>query len=739
LSVDKLIGMTRLEVEPGVFSPHAPAGDNGSPSTISGIPHFFSPDFGLAQHPRIFDGRLVWLTTGYNSPVRVHRFDLNAGTYADADRVWTIPTQSAAQELKFQRVGYPKLAFSPDGRFLYVSGMYDGWYGPSSFAVHRLDTKQADPKTVFVGVEKKPGSDNAHFQRPEGLDVDEQGRVFVCDFTSNRIQVFGADAKFLRTIRISQPYLVRVDRRRGGIYVLHVDKSARAPQWMLTRLKSVDDPTPTAQTVISGDMSVYGKKNNELLMAVDAWAENPRVWVTPNSFNVQMYEDREKNFVKLLDFHEAVKQAGLVPHMMNAGNDRSIIASKVSADATTERLYYHGMARDAIRYDLAGGKHALQRMPSGDFYADRGFDARGFLYTHVDGSVTRHDPRVNFVEVPFDYGTLGTDSSRELYVGNCQGVLPLKDQAAGKGFCNGMGVNARGDVAVASPIFYVPKFDDKDVETIALGDDTGGGFSNLVSHRKTAFAAWQGDIAKALQRGEKVYSVKLTPGRVLAGDTIWTFDWTGELRGEDVIPGMRLVAGVQIDAEGCLYTMFDKPRLVGGKPFLTGRVSGAGAPMPGAPVTGTFIKTPPNGAKVLMREAPMPMSSWPQRPEDVVGGWVEGAEWLYAGVGPVGGSPKSSSRHCTDWYGRSFVPENYRQAVGVLDVNGNLIMHVGRYGNADSGGPNAKVKIGGDEIAFTNVFGLTATDKYLCVSDLGSDRIVVLRLNYHVEEFVPVK
>jgi hypothetical protein len=38
-----------------------------------------------------------------------------------------------------------------------------------------------------------------------------------------------------------------------------------------------------------------------------------------------------------------------------------------------------------------------------------------------------------------------------------------------------------------------------------------------------------------------------------------------------------------------------------------------------------------------------------------------------------------------DWHKRSFVPEAYRHLIGVLDANGNSILHLGQYGNFDDG------------------------------------------------------
>jgi hypothetical protein len=120
--------------------------------------------------------------------------------------------------------------------------------------------------------------------------------------------------------------------------------------------------------------------------------------------------------------------------------------------------------------------------------------------------------------------------------------------------------------------------------------------------------------------------------------------------------------------------------------------------------------------------------------------WVENAEWMYAGASPVQytGCTCPTSRFHLDWFRRTFVPETYRHSIGVLDANGNLIMHLGQYGNFDSWqGPKSRIRVGGDDIAMLVPRFISGTDNYLCFYDWG-ERIAVLKLNYHTEETVPI-
>ena len=95
-----------------------------------------------------------------------------------------------------------------------------------------------------------------------------------------------------------------------------------------------------------------------------------------------------------------------------------------------------------------------------------------------------------------------------------------------------------------------------------------------------------------------------------------------------------------------------------------------------------------------------------------------------------------------DRYGRVFAPESHRSSVAVLDTNGNFVLRLGRYGNADSGrGPDSPIKVGAPEIALAYCTYLAADSGrrrlYLC--DQGNSRIVGVRLEYEREVTLPVK
>ena len=78
----------------------------------------------------------------------------------------------------------------------------------------------------FVMAFGKPGNADGKFNRPEGLAVDAQDRIYVADSCNHRVQIFSSDGKWLRSFgkagsgrsEFSYPYDVRVDGA-GRIYV----------------------------------------------------------------------------------------------------------------------------------------------------------------------------------------------------------------------------------------------------------------------------------------------------------------------------------------------------------------------------------------------------------------------------------------------------------------------------------------------------------------------------------------
>jgi hypothetical protein len=188
---------------------------------------------------------------------------------------------------------------------------------------------------------------------------------------------------------------------------------------------------------------------------------------------------------------------------------------------------------------------------------------------------------------------------------------------------------------------------------------------------------------------------------------------------------------------------------VNGVPFLKGKSGNLGSDKPldrtnRNPWMATHVKVPGKGAKFLLRKAAVKLDPLPTRPVDWAGTglkspatWVEGAYWMYPGATPTsrGGCTCPSSRPHLDWFKRSYVPEGYRHSIGILDTNGNLIMHMGSYGNHDDA---LAMKPDTEDVRLTLPRFIGGTDNYMAFDDWG-ERLTVLKIGYHAEESAPVK
>ena len=364
----------------------------------------------------------------------------------------------------------------------------------------------------------------------------------------------------------------------------------------------------------------------------------------------------------------------------------------------------------------------------GRFHPDR-------ASTFVDHLGGVHKGTLAYTEVPYDYG-------EEIRV--LRGGIPVKDQPGAKFFQDGFGVDMRGNVAEQCNIYYVPRMEDEGRTLMDAGHAARE--QRGIGDGGSRYAGFRRYVEEAEKRGEEMYAIRRVPGIPLAGGTIWTFASSGELRQECAVIAAGCILGAQMDEDGYLYFATSHGKMINGKVFLSGRGGNLGTDDPLdkvnlTPLTYTYIKARPKDVQWLLPHAPVPLDVPPARPTDLVSwgpfgyqgspAWVEGAEWMYAGYSPgvPAGCTCPATRAHLDWFKRSYLPEAYRYSIAILDTNGNLIMHLGRYGNLDD---VLRAKKGSEDIPLTLPRFICGTDNYLAFDDWG-ERLVVLKLNYHTE------
>ncbi len=616
----------------------------------------------------------------------------------------------------------PRLAASPDGRTVYMVGLEtSSKHGVAQPVVLSFPLDGKEKAKVFAGKMNAHGSDDTHLNQPRDVACDASGRVYVADELNGRVQVFSDKGELLKSIKAFSPHAVQIHQKTGAVYVAHAGRERGKRTERVTKFK----PFPALseefhQDGVGGDAFV-----------LDSWSARPRLWLGRQGSrervsNLIVWEETGNGFKPLIDFNaRAKKDAGTNYHGRWSGDNHGAHAN---CDPTRERVH---LGRHKS-FDLRTGKF-LGDLSVGRRIGDNiAFDKRGYMHIEYGYShVARVDPdrKASGMEVPYDYG-----EEKDGWIG------PISLPRVGR-HPYGMGVNMRGDVAVVLGTEKIPKMETE--QALNTGRSARVGPLGMTGGTYNATTEFFRALAEDEKRGITVPFVPRRPGHPLGFGTIWTWDSSGEEREQmTVIAGQR-INGVQMDEDGKLYFSNARLRMRNGKPFLEERAVRQGTDERITPFTGTYMKTTGTKVRFLCRDAAIPMNPWPTRQPDLSGPWgysgygtripvwVEGAEWFCAGASPMKPSDCScyQLRAHLDWYKRSYVPELYRHSIGILDTNGNLVMHAGEYGNYDSTR---------DRIASTFIRFVSGTDNYLCFEDWG-ERLTVLKLSYHAEETVGIK
>ncbi|MCK6470542.1 MAG: hypothetical protein L6R28_02240 [Planctomycetes bacterium] len=634
-------------------------------------------------------------------------------------------------------------AFSPDGKTLYLGGY--GWTGILGRAhewlngIAKIDYAADAPPELFAGSMKQGdyGSSEGQFKWAVSIAVDAKGRVYAADHLNSRIQVFAPEGKFLKAIPVERPAFVGVHHKTGEIYALSwrygsddPNLSPRVPKPIYTRFGPLEDPKVRMAIPLkilkgynNGTSSRMEGGGMEFVAALDSYVEPPVLWLTPG-----------KGEAPLLLVE---KDGALAVKRDFAADIRRDVVRAEPPIIQRQRLYvnpadgklYVGEADSGV---MKSFKQLVELDPETNKAKpiDLPFDAEdmcigldGLFHLRTDLVVARYQPKT-WREVPWDYGeecaSVGFGAGDGKRASLMSGlVLPATGRMAWW-HMGGMAVSPRGHLVVTC--CNPATFSKPGSTTAPAGTPEGDakrGFQGIVAAQK--------------------YKPRLYPGRAVGWEThLW--DKYGKLVAEDATQGMDFSDGVNIDNEDNLYFLSNKNRSVDGKPYPVG-------------TAGTLIKLRAGKAKGINFTAAVPVpaekAATPDRPADFAGGgWAEGVEWMYGGVGLNNMACICwNARPALDLYARSFAPEINHRSVAVLDTAGNLILRVGRYGNIDDGvplvpegGPAKPRALGGDEVALVfPAYLATHSDRRLFIADAGNSRIASVKLAYHTEETIKLR
>jgi hypothetical protein len=682
-------------------------------------------------------------------------------------------------------------ALAPDGRTLYLSGfVFARAIGHASAdittcagwdvcpVVMKMDLTRDDPMQVFVGGVKTEecGSGPRQFNAPTCVTTDPQGRVYVADYLNDRVQVFSPAGELLKSIPSKRPAWVRVHQKSGEIYVfswLVGTAQSSAPdeeEKVIRKRSSGDGPKPTLTVlgplpearqqlvadlplpVINGQSFRYGTTFYQSFAELDSWAEPATFWLVqdwqqrnvitasrPQESNITIHRLEGGKVVPVLDFEKAIEKSNIRPVVHSAQRQRLYANPKTGRVYLTEGDAFEGKSfKEIWELNPETGKIRNIQLP---FDAeDMCFDSEGLAYLRTVNLVVRYDPTGEWREVPWDYG----EERKPVHTSACgdrragAAVSGLALPANGGWHHGGMWVSSRGHLVVAC----------------GYNVESGNVGKILKARKKDEVVTLPKGLNEAATDGGKAYEPKIFPGRNLGGrggpNLLHIWDRKGQLVCEDVLPGFcDTPLGVAIDNEDSVTLLAPPTRIFDGERFYND-------------LSGTLIKVRPGKAKIVSMNAltiPSLLDKRPARSPDFVSGiqgeaWIDGADWMYGGVGWFGknrgvGCGCFNARMAYDYFNRTFAPEMDRYSVAVLDGNGNLILRVGRYGNSDDGKPLippadagrlAPRSIGGDEVALMHgAYLATHTDRRLFIADAGNERIISVKLEYAANETVALQ
>lgn len=638
---------------------------------------------------------------------------------------------------------------SPDGKTLYLTAYHFCRYGKATFdivlsgdwhtyhCVLKMDlTGDKDPE-LFVGNLEldKSGNDDKSFFVPANVTCDKAGRVYVSDYMNDRVQIFSPEGQLLKSLSVISPSQVSIHAKTQEVFVfsstIYTDgrgsgKVRKTPAKSgLTIFDEFSKGEKKQEIKLPKEFSEYapgdwylGGMGFPLNAIVDTDGTETNIWLVREwarenvmnvkdgkdiaSSNIKIYTLNKDTLVEKADFEKEVIKKNISTFPAADNRPRLYVNPK------NQRLYiaegrhnFLGKAFKEIKeVDPISGKTVKVDLP---FDAeDMTFDQKGFAYLRTLSTVARYDISTNpWREVPWDYGIesnkVHTDSGSARKEGSVVSAIAIP--GGGDWHHGGMHVNSKGQLAITC---ITPK-----------GEGDG-------------------------KQSDPGFKPVMYPGRSLGGRggnvAIHVYDQFGKVLHADFVPGLaNNTYGIGLDNSANVYLMSASTRMYNGVKYYRNE-------------SGTMMKFKPNKGKITAvgsGDIPitLPEANYLKDPYTLADpayghAWVEGADWFFGGVGFSGknagvGCSCWNARMAFDYFNRSFAPEIDRYSVAVLDEEGNLILRVGTYGNADSQGAKSKAPLGGDEVGMMHGAYLgTLTDKFLFIADPANQNVISVKLNY---------
>jgi DNA-binding beta-propeller fold protein YncE len=600
-------------------------------------------------------------------------------------------------------VGMDRLAVSPDGQRIYlVQDFKLGYFekGERQHGVYRLRWSDKELGAPWLG-RKEPGDGDEQFNDPQGLAVDKQGRLYVCDRGNGRVKIYSLEGKLLGKFAVPDPEQIAVSPASGEIYLL-CRKAVRSYELM----NKNSDPVTSRVLKFGpwskgeaprelGRLEYETKKRVAEFMALDSSAKPPRLWVSvytgyarPCTL-VPIDDEGER-----LNPREPVGQPGGLHY-----------PTFLAADPQRNRVIVSDQESGHTAIDLETGNRTPLRLPGNDFALDK--DGNIYLMGGYDSNaLLRFDPQAK----PLPFSATGTNK------------LAVKF----RGYGPNMGL--RGHCIAPNGDLYVRRSPDHAcVATVDVFHPDG-----TLKKAGLINGAGSGDSGIGVDNRGNIYlGMNLKP----AAEPIPT-DFA------KIVPAAAWGYYRKLDRQPPWSYLYANPYLFH---------------------MGAIFKFGPEGGQIYGDFSPKalfiaPSLALANAPADAVAyksgylGWdvkVVGAKWRYPGIGIIphsfdrftgdDGCECLQSQLDADPYGRVYAPSAFYSSVEMVDSAGNRLARIGAYGNADSAGPGSKVSEPEIAFAWPAECDYAEADGKLYVSDSVNRRVMVVRFDAGATESCDVR
>ena len=598
-------------------------------------------------------------------------------------------------------LGMDRLAISADGVWLYLvlDMKQSGGFAKNErqHGVYRVQWTEKMIGSLWLG-KKEPGAGDETFNDPQGLSLDKDGRVYVCDRGNDRVKIYSPDGQLLGKFPAPQPEQIAVHPSSGEIYLL-CRKGTRSYDIMKgnepisSRILKYAAWTKSPPKELAR-LEFENKKGAAELIALDASASPPRLWTS-----IYRGWGTSNDLVPLTDEGGAFKLGDPVGE-----NGGVSFPTFLAADPRRKRILVSEFGGNIGIVDFENGKRTPFKLPGSDLTLDRD----GNIYQmgpYSSNALLRFDPEGK----PLPFAATGSNK------------LDIRF----RGYGPNMGL--RGHCIAPNGDLYVRRSPNHAcVSTVDIWSPAG-----VLKKAALINGAGSGDSGIGVDNRGNVYlGMNLKPAEApIPADFVGvvpTDAWKYR-RTEDRPPWSWLYANPYLFHMGAVFKFGPE----------------------GGQIYGNFadwaaVKDP----ELALAKAPADAVAYKSGylRWDVK---VSGAKWRYPGIGIIphsfdaftgdDGCECLQSQLDADPFGRVYAPSVFYSSVEMLDAAGNRLARIGAYGNSDSAGPQSRVPDPEIAFAWPTECDYAEADGKLYVSDSVNRRVMVVRFDAAASETCAIK